>query len=186
MNENQKAFYEALKVNLRTTSKQMCDVARERDELKRDLERGVYQNDYAQPKIKERDKLLAKMQEDGIRDAMAVIDRRVSALEAEKAIDPSMLNADAELLKLDLLNQGDIDAMMQRNRSNPTMARLIFDYANRHDLKAPHPQYLIDITENQKAANGSRSVVNMFMKNWAGNPDKAETMLNKFFEPFGV
>ena len=183
MTTNQTKFYNQLRADLNSTNVSMLELSRKKAQINEKASRGVFTRSYADEEIAKLDKQLEKLRYDGEVSANAIIDHRIQSLDAETALDPAKLTEDAKLLELDgLLTQLDIDAMMLRSRSNPTMTRLVMRFADRNGLRTETPSYMIEGHENARAAEGMRESVRAFMK-WAGDPDRAEGMLERLFPP---
>ena len=115
-------------------------------------------------------------------DADRLCDEFTEALRASQAINPAHLTADAQFFQMEIvLGRADLVAMLTRNEGNPTMQRLITDYANKNKIELPAEcRYDLDLKSRIESAEAARTAVEVYCARWITGSDSL-TMLNRFF-----
>lgn len=115
-------------------------------------------------------------------DADRLVDEFTEALRASQTINPAHLTADAQFFQMGItLTKEDLVAMLARNEGNPTMQRLIKDYADRNKIELPGSyRYDLDLKARIESANAVRTINETYCGRWITGSDSL-AMLNRFF-----
>lgn len=101
-------------------------------------------------------------------------------VEKAEQLNPAEITDDVKLLSLGIpLTESDLNAMLERNKNNRTMCKLIQRYAEQHDMNTAF-QYVGGQIEQQTADNLD-GIISAYMQ-WIDRPADAAAMLNKYFE----
>jgi len=115
-------------------------------------------------------------------DGYRLVDEYVEALRASQTLNPAHMTADAQFLQMGIsLTKEDLVAMLERNAGNPTMQRLITDYASRNNIELPGEyRYDLDMKARIESTEAVRTIVEVYCGRWIVEKDPLN-MLNRFF-----
>ena len=109
------------------------------EKRKESIKSGVYAHDYVVKKLKPevlRYERQIKEKQDALkRKIRECCDEYKAELRAAEALNPSQLNDDIRLLQAGvILDASDLQDIIKRNADNPTMSRLLIQYANQNQI----------------------------------------------------
>lgn len=115
-------------------------------------------------------------------DGYQLVDEYCEALRASQTLNPAHMTADAQFLQMGIsLTKEDLVAMLERNAGNPTMQRLITDYASKNKIELPGEyRYDLDMKSRIESTEAVRTIVDVYCARWITGKDPLN-MLNRFF-----
>lgn len=164
---------------------EMVKLAKQIEDIRGKVADGIWQHDHAQAEVEAVERKLAKARSECEAQARERIEQRLEELAAADALDADELTKDIELLRFDALTQSDIEQMAKRNTNNPTMCRLIDRYAAAHNLTVPMPDYIVELANAKKEAQGMEEVVRVGMR-WVGDAKRGQSVLERIFGVVGL
>lgn len=158
------------------------ELAKKRDEIESKIKSGNYSSEYIKnvlmPDREKAHKNLTNATDEAFNDAQNLINDYKKAQDESDRLNPDDLTDDIKLLQPGIvLLPRDIDAMLERNANNKTMAQIILRYAKANNIEVN--KVYIATRDSNETAKALESIL-LYYRKWIDKPN-AKDMLNKFF-----
>lgn len=124
---------------------------------------------------------LEKAKSGAIEKAVALVDAEIAECERADELDGSQLTDDARLLGVGVkLAEKDLHAILDRNRDNATMTRLVQMYAEQHDLDLGADRIFVGHAQQIQNLRGLRGTIETYVPGWLDQPEAASMIAAAF------